>query len=170
MAWAQRQLDNGYLNEVWCPPCGQVASAASSSSATSANARSWSPSAQETPFQELRTATRTAWFKVFRPTGCGPEVPVDGAFVVDSFYYMKYSSGKQVEYLPKLLAEIRAEYGLVFVAVCSGGAALYNAGNGGAYFEQLLAHVPDGVRYVISVICGNDIYRSSFDEALALAI
>ena len=99
-----------------------------------------------------------------------PVVHVDGAFVVDSFYYMKYSSGRQVEYLPKLLAEIRAEYGLVFVAVCSGGAALYNAGNGGAYFEQLLAHVPGGVRYVISVICGNDIYRSSFDEALALAI
>ena len=38
------------------------------------------------------------------------------------------------------------------------------------YFEQLLTHVPDGVKYVISVICGNDIYGASFDTSLKLAI
>jgi len=57
---------------------------------------------------------------------------VDGAFVVDSFFYFKSKSGKKTEYLPELLAEILAETGLVFVAVCSGGAALSNPGNGGA--------------------------------------
>ena len=118
----------------------------------------------------LRTGRRTDWFKIFRPTGCGDGVPVDGAFLVDSLYYFKTRSGKHTEYLPKLLAEIRAETGLVFVAVCSGGAAVYNPGNGGAYFHELLAQVPDGVRYVISVICGNDIYGSHFDESLKLAI
>ena len=47
---------------------------------------------------------------------------------------------------------------------------MYNPGNGGAYFHELLANVPDGVRYVISVLCGNDIYASRFDEYLKLAI
>ena len=78
----------------------------------------------------LRTGRRTAWFKIFRPAGCDDDVPVDGAFLVDSFFYFKSRSGKKTEYLPKLLAEIRAETGLVFIAVCSGGAAVYNLGNG----------------------------------------
>ena len=30
--------------------------------------------------------------------------------------------------------------------------------------------MPDNVRYVISVVCGNDIYGSNFDSALGLAI
>ena len=83
---------------------------------------------------------------------------------------MNPASGGRPKNLPELLAEIRAETGLVFVAVCSGGAAVYNPGSGGAYFHELLAHVPDGVRYLISVVCGNDIYGSSFDEGLRLAI
>ena len=72
--------------------------------------------------------------------------------------------------MPKLLGDIRAEIGLVFLAVWSGGAAVYNPGHGGAYFHELLAQVPGGVRYVISIICGNDIYGSYFDEGLKLAI
>ena len=124
----------------------------------------------------LLAAERSRELRRLRPVCLESEVAawadaeVDGAFLVDSFYYFKSRSGKKTEYLPKLLAETRAETGLVFVAVCSGGAAVYNPCKGGAYFEELLAQVPVGVRYVISVICGNDIYRSSFDEALVPAI
>ena len=159
--WAQRQLDKGQLNTTWCSPCNSSGSSSSSGVPAPASA-----SADHV----LRTGDRTAWFKIFRPAGCAADVAVDGAFLVDSFYYFKSRSGKHTEYLPKLLAEIRAETGLVFVAVCSGGAAVHNPCKGGAYFSELLAHVPGSVRYVISVICGNDIYQSSFDGALRLAI
>ncbi len=167
LAWAERQLDNGCLNSDWCAPCGPSVGATSSSSSSSSSASS--PSSRTVPAQELKSGRRTASFKVFRPEGCAEGVHVDGAFLVDSFYYFKYRSGNKDEYLERLLAEIREETGLVFIAVCSGGAALFNPGSGGAYFQQLLAQVPDGVRFLISVICGNDIYRSPFTEDLQLA-
>ncbi len=65
------------------------------------------------------------------------------------------------KYFPRLLAEILHETGLVFMAVCSGGAALEKPGNGGALFVDLLDQVPAGVRFLIPVICGNDFYETS---------
>ena len=58
---------------------------------------------------------------------------------------------------------------LALVAVCSGGAALYSPGSGGAYFQQLLDEVPVGVKFVVSLICGNDIYWNKFTDALRFA-
>ncbi len=157
--WARRQLAAGCLDSDWCAPCGQPAGGTSSSYASSSAASS-SSSSGHVPFQELKTGRRTAHFKVFRPEGCAEDVAVDGAFLVDSFYYFKRRSGSTEEYFPKLLAEIRQATGLVFIAVCSGGAALYSPGGGGAYFRQLLEQVPGRVQFSVSVICGNDIYCS----------
>ena len=47
---------------------------------------------------------------------------------------------------------------------------MHNPCKGGAHFGELLRQVSGSVRYVVSVICGNDIYQSSFDGALRLAI
>lgn len=44
------------------------------------------------------------------------------------------------------------------MSTCSGGAALSYPWDGGAYFEQMLAYVPDTARYVISNVCGIGIY------------
>ena len=55
------------------------------------------------------------------------------------FVVVYAESGKKTEYLPEPLAEVLAETGLVCVAVCSGGAALCNPGDGGTYFKQVLA-------------------------------
>ena len=56
------------------------------------------------------------------------------------------------------------------MAVCSGGAALSNPGNGGAYFKQLLAQVPGTARFLVSVVCGNDVYNSRFRESMRFAV
>lgn len=109
-------------------------------------------------------------YEGFSLLGCSADVHVDGAFVVDSFFYLKSKSGKKTEYLPELLAEILAETGLVFVAVCSGGAAVCNPGRGGAYFKQLLAHVPQTARFLVSVVCGNDVYSSRFRDSMRFAV
>ena len=69
---------------------------------------------------------------VFEPDFCDPGLVV-GAFVVDSFYYMKVK--KPQEYFFDLLREIWRRTGLVFMAVCSGGAALRHVGQGAATFE-----------------------------------
>ena len=170
LAWAQRQLDNGFLNSTWCPPCGQPSAATASevySSTASSSASSVAPSTVE---HELHDGGRTAWMKVFHPRGCDADVHVDGAFVVDSFFFFTSRSGKKIVYLLELLAEILAETGLVFVAVCSGGAALSNPGNGGAYFKQLLAQVPSTARFLISVVCGNDVYTSRFRDGMHFAV
>ena len=171
MAWAQRQLDNGCLNSTWCAPCGQPAAATVSEPSSSCTASSSTSSvAPATSEHQLQDGGRTAWVKVFHPLGCGADVHVDGAFVVDSFFYFKSKSGKKTEYLPELLAEILAETGLVFVAVCSGGAALSNPGDGGAFFKQLLAQVPGTARFLISVVCGNDVYNCRFRESMRFAV
>ena len=109
--------------------------------------------APATSEHQLQDGGRTAWIKVFRPLGCSADVHVNGACVVDSFFYLNDKSGKKTEYLPELLAEILAETGLIFVAVCSGGAAVCNPGRGGAYFNQLLARVPQTARFLVSVVC-----------------
>ena len=106
----------------------------------------------------------------FWPDGNVPGDHVDGAFVVDSFYYFKTKGGSKTEYLPTLLKEIREETGFVFVAVCSGGAAVYNRGGGGAYFKQLLELVPSSARFLVSVVCGNDVYNSRFNETMGSAV
>jgi len=73
---------------------------------------------------------------------------IDFAFLVDSFYYMKKTVyGKQLyEYLPEVLAEIYKETGLVCMAVCSGGAQLVGPGKDAATYDELLAHVPFGLK------------------------
>ena len=74
------------------------------------------------------------WSSVAAPAAPSPSIvtffpeeysgeTVDGAFLVDSFYYLK-SRKNTVEYLPELLSKLRRETGLVFMAVCSGGAVL----------------------------------------------
>ena len=93
--------------------------------------------------------------KVFYPSGF-TGTRVDGAFLVDSFFYMK-SGKRKVEYLPELLAELWRDTGLVFMAVCSGGATLCNPGEWSASFEEMLERVPSGIRMIIPIVCGNDI-------------
>ena len=39
------------------------------------------------PHQETNEGGRQVWFKVFWPEGCDESEPVDGAFIVDSFFY-----------------------------------------------------------------------------------
>ena len=55
---------------------------------------------------------------------------VQGAFLVDSFHWMTFTddTGKveHVEYMPELLDMLWRTHGLVFMAICSGGAALCN--------------------------------------------
>lgn len=82
----------------------------------------------------------------------------------------RLDKSRKIAYLSELFFEISAGTSFVFDAVCSGCPAAYNPGNGVAYFYELLAHVPDGVRYVIAVMCGGYMYGSSFDEGLNLTI
>ena len=86
---------------------------------------------------------------------------IHGAFVVDSFYYMKKANGKKHEYMLEMLQHLWDVTGHVFLAVCSGGAALSQPHGSGAYFQQLLAFVPAGLKIIIAVICGNDFLDSS---------
>ena len=82
---------------------------------------------------------------------------------------MKNMNGKKLRYLPRLLAEIHRETGLIFVAACCGGAALFSVSHGAAYCAQLLAEVPSGVKYLIPVLCGKDFYNGSWNDAVGLA-
>ena len=100
---------------------------------------------------------RSPHIVTFTPTGYAGE-PIHGAFLIDSFYYMKLGKkGKPQEYLPELLALLWRETGLVLMAVCSGGAALCASRNSAAAtFAELLQCVPDGLRVLIAILCGND--------------
>ena len=49
-------------------------------------------------------------------------------------------------------------------------AAVSNPGEGGAYFKQLLAQVPSSARFLISVVCGNDVYNSRFRGSMRFAV
>ena len=71
---------------------------------------------------------------------------------------MKKPNGKQYLYLPDVLTKLRAETGRTFVAICSGGAAVSTPSGGAATFQEMLEHVPRGVRFLVSIICGNDYY------------
>ena len=106
---------------------------------------------------ELQDGGRTAWIKVFRPLGCRADVHVDGAFVVVPFLYSEKTSGGKTGYLPELLAEMFVETGLVFVAVCFGGAALCIPGVRAA-------------RFLVSVVRGNDVYTNRSSENVRFAV
>ena len=56
------------------------------------------------------------------------------------------------------------------MAVCLGGAALCNPGNGGALFARLLAQVPSTARFLVFVVCGNDVYNNRFGDAMRFAV
>ena len=109
--------------------------------------------AADTP--TITVTVRSAKVKVFYPTGWAGS-SVDGAFLVDSFFYMKDGKTK-VEYLPEMLADLWRDTGLVFMAVCSGGAALTNPTKWTVTFDELLDRVPASVRMIIPIVCGNDI-------------
>ena len=67
---------------------------------------------------------------------------------------------EHVYYMPEMLDYLWRETGLVFVAVCSGGAALSKPHGRGASYEQLLSKVPHGLDMIVAVICGNDLLAS----------
>ena len=108
--------------------------------------------------------------ETFLPEGCAAGERIDGAFLVDSFYYMKKGKKKQASYFPRLLAQIRKESGLTMMAVCSGGAALSKPGDQGALFSELLERVPDDLQILIAVICGNDWYAQRNIRVLDTAV
>ena len=83
---------------------------------------------------------------------------MDGAFIIDSYYYFKKKqSRKKVMYLVELLDILLYKTGLRFMAVCSGGAALRRPSDvKAATFDELLERVPHGLRCVIAILCGND--------------
>ncbi len=64
--------------------------------------------------------------------------------------------------MPRLLQQLWGATGKVYMAVCSGGAALVTPHSGGARFEQLLDEVPAGIELIFAVICGNDLMQSSW--------
>ena len=114
----------------------------------------------------LSPVARAPSVRVFRPTGVPTGVVVSGAFLVDSFYYFKGSKGTR-EYMTELLTWLFERTGLNFVAVCSGGAALVTPQDPrSATYEELLMHVPAGVRVVIAVVCGNDLLSPSWRSEL----
>ena len=75
--------------------------------------------------------------------------------------------------MPKCLDELHRLTGLVFMAVCSGGATLTNPGRWSASFEELLERVPTGLSMIIPIVCGNDLLVNwkvpVFQEAWATA-
>ena len=94
---------------------------------------------------------------LFRPSGDVESAP-GAAFVIDSFYYAKGARGRSVHYLPGVLEAIRQETGVVFWAVCAGGAQLVAKRK--ATFEQLLEFLPSGLAALIANLCGNDLYNA----------
>ena len=89
-----------------------------------------------------------------------------GAFLVDSFYYFKNSSSATRPYMEEMLTELYGRTGLVFMAVCSGGAALVTpADPRAASYEELLARVPVGVTAIVAVVCGNDLLSPRWKTA-----
>ena len=74
---------------------------------------------------------------------------------MDSHFYRKNGKGT-VEYLRECFAELHRAIGLVFMAVCSGGAKLTEPGAWSASFQELLQRVPEGVRMIIPIVGGSD--------------
>ena len=108
--------------------------------------------------------------RVILPPGCTEDM-AQVAFLVDSFHYMKKLIKKvgtkrknwkfeTVDYLPGVLEELRVRTGLVCMAICSGGAQLVSAPSGSATYQELLDRAPSGLKCLIAVVCGNDLYSS----------
>ena len=108
--------------------------------------------------------------EVFLPESCAAGEAIDGVFLIDSFYYMKASRKKKDYYLPRVLAQIRRETGLTFMAVCAGGAVLFSRGRKEVEFSQLMERVPDNVSAVIAIVCGNDWYAQQNVRSLDAAV
>ena len=100
------------------------------------------------------------WVETFHPTSYRDGDAVHGAFIVDSFHYLKKGDGSKSLYLPRVLQYLKEAFGLTFMAVCSGGAALSRPGGKyAATYDQMLAYLPEGgVRFLIAIVCGNDWY------------
>ena len=65
-----------------------------------------------------------------------------------------------IDYMPRMLDYLWKKTGKVFIAICSGGAALVHPHGRGATYAQLLAAAPDNLDMLVSVICGNDLLAS----------
>ena len=113
--------------------------------------------------------------RMFLPPGCTKDM-AQVCFLVDSFYYMKKSkrATARVEYLPEVFAALHARFGLVCMALCSGGAQLVRPGRWSASYAELLRHAPCGLQSMVAVVCGNDVYqawgRHEYDAAWTCAI
>ena len=92
---------------------------------------------------------------------------VEGAFLVDSFSQMVTESGSWDYFMSRMLLDIWQRTGRVFMAVCAGGSALTSPCGGGLLYSKLLAEVPGRVRWLIPVVCGNDLYKRSTHRRLA---
>ena len=107
-------------------------------------------------------------------TGRYQNAAVTGAFLVDSFAYMRTTDGSCDEYMPRMLEHLYATTGKVFMALCKGGSALASPTCGGALFLDMLTALPDNLDIVVPVICGNDLYKSKriveYDAAWSTAI
>ena len=79
---------------------------------------------------------------------------MDGAFLVDPFYYFKKRGGSPKPYMREMLTRLHKDTGFTFMAVCSGGAALVEVTDKSATYEQLLARVPNSVEAIVAIICG----------------
>ena len=95
---------------------------------------------------------------VFVPSSSPGLGTFDGAFIVDSLHYMKTCGGRKQNFFPELLAEIETEFGVRMAAVRSAGAGLEAGHGSAASFTELLSCVPRSCRFVMPVICGNDLY------------
>ncbi len=65
--------------------------------------------------------------------------------------------------MPELLRQLQRDTGLVFMAVCSGGAALCKPDDAAAAsFAELLSHLPPDLDILIAVVCGNDFWAKQW--------
>ena len=100
--------------------------------------------------------------KVFLPTNWNNECAV-GAFLMDSFHYMKNGKkGRPEFFMPEVLDQIWMATGFCFIAVCCGGAKLVDCK--GNTFSRLLDLCPAGLKVIVPVICGNDLFGHTFKE------
>ena len=95
--------------------------------------------------------------------------PVQAAILIDSFHWMTRTNAEgkldYVYYVPEMLDYLWQKTGKVFMAVCSGGAALCKPHGRGATYEQLLAKVTHDLDMLVAVICGNDLLASGMKVA-----
>jgi hypothetical protein len=112
---SKQHLENAKL---YC--VGAVAGASGAASSTD-SAVAGGPSVampRPGPAPSTVASARSPDIKLFFPTGCSSRDvdDMDGAFLVDSFYYMKKSKkGARVDYMRQMLDELRQKTGKVFM-------------------------------------------------------